>query len=201
MWPPRRPSGRSGRSRFTGAPGVRTPRLDLPSVSPITSALNSPSRVPVTVRHTPLIAIESPSGCVAGNQRARGLVSRAESPLISMPTTSPSSSTIPVNTVSSSGASVPTGALPCLGLRGCAKSANADLPPDRTLRLRARPLTAHVLPPIRTFTVGPGISPGQPADGLGRVADYHRRFGISPTPEHACLRELVCHARYSAVPW
>src|SRR6185312_17379793 len=47
---------------------------------------------------------------------------------------------------------------------------------------------ARVLPPIRTFTVGPGIPPGQPTAGagrLGRVADCHRRLGVSPTPEHA----------------
>ena len=44
------------------------------------------------------------------------------------------------------------------------------------------------LPPIRTFTVGPGISPGQPVAGCGRVADCHRRFGIAPTPEHASLQ-------------
>jgi len=41
-----------------------------------------------------------------------------------------------------------------------------------------------VLPTIRTFTVGPGIPPGQPAAGCGRVADCHRRFGVTPTPEH-----------------
>src|SRR5690606_33927418 len=46
-------------------------------------------------------------------------------------------------------------------------------------------LIRHVLPPIRTFTVGTGIPPVQPADGFGRVADCHRRFGLSPTPEHA----------------
>ena len=39
-------------------------------------------------------------------------------------------------------------------------------------------------PPIRTFTVGAGISPDQPPGADGRVADYHRRFGITPTPEH-----------------
>src|SRR5450755_1760801 len=44
---------------------------------------------------------------------------------------------------------------------------------------------ACVLPPIRTFTVGPGISPGQPTAGCGRVADFDRRLGVSPTPEHA----------------
>src|SRR4029078_9788445 len=48
-------------------------------------------------------------------------------------------------------------------------------------------------PPIRTLTVGPGVPPGQPADGLGRVADCHRRFGIAPTPEHAgCVAGLAC---------
>lgn len=47
-----------------------------------------------------------------------------------------------------------------------------------------------VLPPIRTFTVGPGVPPGQPSAGVttyGRVADCHRRLGISPTPEHASI--------------
>jgi len=44
----------------------------------------------------------------------------------------------------------------------------------------------RVAPPIRTLTVGPGVPPGQPAAGCGRVADCHRRFGLSPTPEHAC---------------
>jgi hypothetical protein len=38
-------------------------------------------------------------------------------------------------------------------------------------------------PPIRTFTVGPGISPGQPLDGFQGVADFHRRWGVSPRPE------------------
>src|SRR5215469_8302321 len=197
MWPPRRPSERIGRSRFTGAPAVRAPRLDRPRVSPITSALNSPSLVAVTVRHTPLMAIESPRDASPVTIGPR-TVSRAESPLTSTPTTSPSSSTIPVNTVSSSGAPLQLGALPCLGLRGRISCANADVLADRTLRTIPAD-TAHVLPPIRTLTVGPGISPDQPADGLGRVADCHRRFGVSPTPEHACLPEPVCHAGYSAV--
>src|SRR5215831_2680827 len=50
-----------------------------------------------------------------------------------------------------------------------------------------------VLPPIRTFTVGPGVPPGQPAAGCGRVADCHRRFGFPPTPEHALLSTPVWH--------
>jgi hypothetical protein len=40
-------------------------------------------------------------------------------------------------------------------------------------------------PPIRTFTVGRGVSPHQPSTGGRGVADYHRRFGIAPTPVHA----------------
>src|SRR5690349_874372 len=55
--------------------------------------------------------------------------------------------------------------------------------PGRTAHAEDR--TASVPPPLRTFTVGPGFSPGQPAAGCGRVADCHRRFGIAPTPEHA----------------
>ncbi len=39
--------------------------------------------------------------------------------------------------------------------------------------------------PIRTLTVGPGVTPGQPVTGCDRVADFHRRLGITPTPEHA----------------
>ena len=80
---------------------------------------------------------------------------------------------------------------------------------DPTGRRRARPATrprahdrAGVLPPIRTLTVGPGVPPGQPCPSTSRVerarvADCHRRLGISPTPEHACsfcLRCQVCHA-------
>ena len=57
-----------------------------------------------------------------------------------------------------------------------------------------------VLPPIRTFTVGPGVSPGQPAAGCGRVADCHRRLGISPTPEHACVSLPVCTRRSRRSP-
>ncbi len=45
----------------------------------------------------------------------------------------------------------------------------------------------RVLPTIRTFTVGLGVPPSQPAAGCGRVADCHRRFGVTPTPEHVPL--------------
>ena len=47
-----------------------------------------------------------------------------------------------------------------------------------------------LLPLIRTFTVGPGVSPGSPAAGYGRVADFNRRFGITPITEHV---QPVCH--------
>src|SRR5580692_4514375 len=189
MWPPSRPSARTARSRLTAVPGAWEPSVECLSVSPITSALNSPPARSVTVRHTPLIAIESHRAASAATTGPR-TVSRAISPSRSSRTTSPSSSTIPVNTKSSS---EPL----CLqALRGsrerCADGASAA----REGLTAATP----VLPPIRTLTVGPGVSPGQPADGFGRVADYHRRFGVSPTPEHAYLRELVCHAGYSAPP-
>ena len=50
----------------------------------------------------------------------------------------------------------------------------------------------HVLPTIRTFTVGPGVSPDQPLAGCERVVDCHHRFGIAPTPEHV---RPVCNNR------
>src|SRR6476661_1071546 len=56
--------------------------------------------------------------------------------------------------------------------------------PGRTMPTVQATTACFVLPPIRTFTVGPGISPGQPAAGCGRVADCNRRLGITPTPEH-----------------
>ncbi len=58
----------------------------------------------------------------------------------------------------------------------------------------------RALPPIRTLTVGPGISPGQPAAGSGRVADCNRRFGLSPTPECAASgTRPVCHAGQGSI--
>ena len=54
---------------------------------------------------------------------------------------------------------------------------------------------SYVLPTIRTFTVGPGVPPGQPAAGCGRVADCHRRLGVSPTPEHVPCQYAAAAAR------
>src|SRR5436190_17265049 len=55
----------------------------------------------------------------------------------------------------------------------------------------------HVHLSIRTLTVGPGISPDQPAAGCGRVADFNRRCGFSPPPEHASFKlvgAILTHA-------
>src|SRR5215475_9298529 len=97
------------------------------------------------------------------------MVSLAESASKSSPATLPSSVTIPVNTA-------PPAVLS--GLRGRERRSAAA-------RSHRKSPAAGALPPIRTFTVGTGLTPVQPTDGLGRVADYHRRLGVSPTPEHA----------------
>src|ERR1700759_865621 len=144
----------------------------------MTSAVKVPAAELVTVRQTPLTAIESPlaTSLVTSGPRT---VSRAASPRSSRPTISPSSSTIPVNIRASLlGAEL----LLAPGVRG-------QDAPRRRIRHAAR-----VLPPIRTLTVGPGVPPGQP--GLHAehwVADCHRRFGISPTPEHASYLSTFCH--------
>src|SRR5215472_7148789 len=180
-----RSARRAERSRLTGAPGVSAPRPDRSRVSPITSAVKVPPRIPVTVRHTPLTAIDSPRATPSVEPR---MVSLAASPWCSTPATSPSSATIPVN-------------IRALLLEASSCSA-PGIARVRAKRTAGADPTACVLPPIRTFTVGPGISPGQPPAGCGRVADFHRRLGVSPTPEHAitCYKP-VCHTRYSAASW
>ena len=181
-WPPRRSSSRTERSRLTAAPGVSAPRLERVRVSRITSAVNVPPAWPETVRQTPLTAMESPPATSPVTWGPR-TVSRAASPRSSTATTSPSSSTMPVNIrVSLLGALAP----------GDARAVT------RVRRGRLTP-TACVLPPIRTLTVGPGISPDQPNPLTGLwVADCHRRFGVSPTPEHALYCLTFCHTSYSA---
>ena len=42
-------------------------------------------------------------------------------------------------------------------------------------------------PSIPTLTVGPGIPPGPPTTGCGRVADCHRRWGVAPRPGNGWL--------------
>src|SRR5699024_10539787 len=129
---------------------------------------------------TPLTAMESPC---ATSELTRGprTVIRRDSPVVPAgvrETTSPSSSTIPVN----------------MPLHPFASNGSGKRAWSEELRGRSRPWRHQVarhlarpraLPPIRTLTVGTGFPPVQPADGFGRVADCHRRFGLSPTPEHA----------------
>ncbi len=56
---------------------------------------------------------------------------------------------------------------------------------------------------IQTLTVGTGISPVQPSAGSfperkstgSRVADCHRRFGLTPTPEHVLCVAILTQPR------
>src|SRR3954470_14608573 len=97
MCPPSRVCGVTARSRFTGAPAATEPRLLRLSVSAITSVLHTPSSTAVTVRHTPLTAMESPRATSCSTRSAR-ICSTAESDWSSRTTSVPTSSTIPVNT-------------------------------------------------------------------------------------------------------
>src|SRR3954466_8073787 len=97
MCPPSRVCGVTARSRFTGAPAATEPRLLRLSVSAITSVLHTPSSTAVTVRHTPLTAMESPRATSCSTRSAR-ICSTAESDWSSRTTRVPTSSTIPVNT-------------------------------------------------------------------------------------------------------
>src|SRR5580704_2301088 len=95
-WPPRRSVARSGSSRFTEEPGARSPSDDRASVSFMASATNESLARSTAVRHTPLIAIESP----AFNSGTSGvaIVIRAPSSERSIPATDPTPCTSPVNT-------------------------------------------------------------------------------------------------------
>src|SRR3954466_7635433 len=97
MWPPSRVCGVTARSRLTCAPAVTDPRLLRLSVSAMTSVLQTPSSTAVTVRHTPLTAMESPRATSCNTRSAR-MCSTAASDWSSRTTRVPTSSTIPVNT-------------------------------------------------------------------------------------------------------
>ena len=101
MWPPSRLLTAAARSRLTWLPTSTPRRLDRLRVSAITSAVNAPSgSTSTTVRQTPFTAIESPWPASAVTTGPR-MTNRAASAKSSLPTTSPSSSTIPVNTQTS----------------------------------------------------------------------------------------------------
>src|SRR3954468_586625 len=95
--PPNRVWGVTARSRLTCAPAVTEPRLLRLSVSAMTSVLQTPSVTSVTVRQTPLTAIESPSATSCRTRSAR-IRSTAASDWSSRTTRVPTSSTMPVNT-------------------------------------------------------------------------------------------------------
>src|SRR3954468_4044656 len=95
--PPNRVWGVTARSRLTCAPAVTEPRLLRLSVSAMTSVLQTPSVTSVTVRQTPLTAIESPRATSCRTRSAR-ICSTAASDWSSRTTRVPTSSTIPVNT-------------------------------------------------------------------------------------------------------
>src|SRR3954449_6665364 len=95
--PPNRVWGVTARSRLTCAPAVTEPRLLRLSVSAMTSVLQTPSVTSVTVRQTPLTAIESPRATSCRTRSAR-IRSTAASDWSSRTKSVPTSSTIPVNT-------------------------------------------------------------------------------------------------------
>ncbi len=61
MCPPRRLSRRRARSRFTREPACRLPSAVCCMVSGMASAVNASRSMEVTVRHTPLVAMLSPT--------------------------------------------------------------------------------------------------------------------------------------------
>src|SRR3954465_4523015 len=97
MWPPSRVCGVTARSRLTCAPAATEPRLLRLRVSAMTSVLQTPSSTPVTVRQTPLTAMESPRATSWSTRSAR-MCSTAASDWSSRTTRGPTSSPIPVNT-------------------------------------------------------------------------------------------------------
>src|SRR3984885_10058709 len=188
MCPPSLSSSRIGRSRFTGEPAARAPRPDLLRVSLITSALNVPPAKSVTVRQTPLMAMESPLTASAVTSGPR-TVSRAASLNSSMATISPSSSTIPVNTAHTS---FPRSQPACHGLRGSRCRADCAWMRKHSLLGRARASShpdCYRRPRNSTGSAGRWPRPGR---------------GLSPPvrsftdPGARLSAEPVCHARYSA---
>src|ERR1700754_3112120 len=99
MWPPRRSLARTARSRLTAAPPVSFASVVRSNVSRMTSTVNVSPSTPVTVRQTPSTAIDAPCTASAATTGPR-TVNRPSSASPSTATSSPSSSTIPVNIAS-----------------------------------------------------------------------------------------------------
>src|SRR3954451_2715929 len=96
MCPPSLLPAVTARSRLTRLPCARAPRAVLSSVSRMTSAVKVAWSCCATVRQQPLTAMESPGETSPVTSGPR-TVSRMASPWSSMCSTTPSSSTIPVN--------------------------------------------------------------------------------------------------------
>src|SRR3954452_23833248 len=185
MCPPSRVWAVTARSRFTLPPGSRTPREVLSRVSRMTSAVNvSPARC-ATVTQQPLTETESPgraSTVTCGPRTVR----RMASPWSSSASTTPSSSTIPVNN------SRPPGGSHCqshVGLRAGSERAHVGHFEEQRVGDRfdaQRPDTAEA-----------GSEQHRPAvpDDLGHepLAHKARRQGRSALEEHvlAIPREQV----------
>ena len=95
-WPPRRSARRTGRSRLTGSPARRSPRLVRASVSVTASAAQRVGEHSTTVRQQPLTAIESPM-FASSTTRFASISMRAPPSFGMIARTWPSSSTMPVN--------------------------------------------------------------------------------------------------------
>src|SRR5437016_4393102 len=95
-WPPRAPPKRRGRSRFTGAPGVRCRSAVRERVSGPISKTKPAGRRSITVRQTPLIATLPPTSTPSTVTLA-SIASLARRGLSSMVRIEPTSSTMPVN--------------------------------------------------------------------------------------------------------
>ena len=98
-WPPRRPSIRTGRSRFTGSPASRCPRAVRAMVSGTASAAHHPSPWSTAVRQQPFTAIDAPI-VTSSSTRCASITRRIPlPPLGSRDRMRPSSSMMPVNTL------------------------------------------------------------------------------------------------------
>src|SRR5689334_296245 len=206
MCPPRRPPTAIARSRLTGAPAAAADRLVRLSVSGTSSTVNVPS-VPaarslsasMTVRQTPLTAIESPWCASEVTVRPR-TVSTTTSALSRTASTSPISSTIPVNTTASP--SAPRSAQPAPGRRRYPPGRGSRRPP--AVRRRLDDLLAQGadggLRPVGAVdgragheAVHPGFGGGRDGVGVDPAVDLHQQ-GQVPGVDHAPGRaDLVQH--------
>ena len=96
MWPPKRPLAAIARSKLTGSPTCRRPKLVCFIVSGMTSAVKLCSLMDVAVRQTPLTETESP---ITRSEKMRlpPMVRAMDLGPFRIPLMNPISSMIPVN--------------------------------------------------------------------------------------------------------